>query len=705
MRARINPASTQVRPRFGVTNDVNTGTRATALYNRARHAERPPTAGPPGPSGICSGSRRAAFTPARRARIQREAPTRPSDHRLQARAEPLVSALVTRSRSDEGPRLDRSLTGALRPHLAPHQQSTAPRRATGSGTGALPLSEHVARPSGLLVPRRHAASPGPIDLLKVYVTDQEIFGFRIGIERATTWLKRISLNAALRFATHWTCLLQTYGTDQQELDRSFARTYLKGDALARCESAVDRGQRILVPQVLLVLLKIALFQCADDRADDENAEFLPVVMLAIAGALGTIEDDDGDKSRALEAEIIANQHFNSNHDLTNTMALFGYRWTTPDETGSALEEAYLDATGVALRDVAVVALSLWAAVQNGASRVSKDYFQHLNWPQERLDGALDLISAPVESLRESIRSDEQAENWEAVGWLFSPLERHPVLQWQNDYIVISPRFLQERVFGWPAVFDLQHALRTDNRASDAERAIGRLREKTETYTRDVLDSIASSQEGLARRVYHERSLKEAFGASDKTADAAIDYGDAWAVVEISTRRLARPVVYARHGAIEQEIEVLIAKCKQLDATIKKLRRDESRLTGHPPAGPRRFYPILVMTEGYAVNPVVNLRLREVLHMKRLLSGKDTGPVEIMDLQTLELVESVAEAGGPTLVELIRGKGSSGMANAGLWDYMVVERNFRVERNRRLQESWATPFNWALDALEPSQPDD
>ena len=599
---------------------------------------------------------------------------------------------------------DFSLAGALISGLDPNGQSASLSWTVAEAAAAVPLSEHVARPSGLLVPRRHAVRPGPIDLLKVYVTDQEIFESQIGIERATGWLQRISLNAALRFVTHWMCQLQSYGADQRALDASFVVTFFRGEARARAEALLDKGHYILVPQVLLVLLKIALFQSPDDRSDDENSEFLPVAMLAIAGALGTRHGED-DRGKALEAEIIANQHFNSNHDLTNTMSLFGYRWTTPDETGSSLEAEYLDATGVPLRDVAVVALSLWVAVQNGASRVRKDYFQYLNWTDERLDAALQSISAPVTAVKENIYASEEAEEWEAVGWLFSPLERYPVLQWQEDYVVVSPHFLQERVFGWPVIFDLEQALKGAGRGADADRAISRFRSRTETYTRNVLDSIASPRAGLARRVYHEASLKTAFGSGNKTADAAIDYGDAWAVLEISTRRLARPAVYARQGAIDQEIEVLVAKCVQLDATVKQLRRNESRLTGHPPLIGKRFHPILVLTEGYAVNPLVNSRLQEVLRMKHLLSGKDTDLVEVIDLQTLELVESIGEGGGPSLVELIRAKRTSGLANAGLWDYIVVERQYSGERSSRLQESWATPFDWVLDALEASPVED
>lgn len=602
---------------------------------------------------------------------------------------------MERPRREHQPQPDLTLLRAIPAAL--NEPSGQVRWTVADAESGVPPGEHVALPSGSLVPRRHAERPGPIDLFKVYLTDQEVFGVSIGLERATAWLQKISLTASLRFTTHWLCRLQSYGADQQALDKSFAEMFFRPEARSRVLGLLDEGHHILVPQVLLVLLKIALFQSPADRDDDGNAGLLPAAMLAIAGALGNLSDEK-DREKALEAEVVANQHFNSNHDLTNAMALFGYRWTTPDETGTALEAAYLDATGVALRDVAVVAISLWVSVQNGASRVSRDYFQFLTWSPDRLNAALGVISAPLATVKEDLVLSEGAQGWEAIAWLFSPLERYPVLQWEGDFVVISPRFLQERVFGWPITFDVEHSLKVAGRDSDASRTISRLRMKTESYARDVLDSIATPPAGAAMRVYHESSLRTAFGRESKTADAAIDYGDAWVVLEISTRRLARPAVYARQGALDQEIEVLVGKCVQLDATVKKLRWDESRLTGHGPVAGKKFHPVLVMTEGYAVNPLVNARLREVLRLKHLLQGRDTDLVEVVDLQTLELVESVGEAGGPSLLELIREKRVSGMANAGLWDYIVVEKNYTGERSLRLQESWATPFDWALDAL-------
>lgn len=571
-------------------------------------------------------------------------------------------------------------------------------------SAAVPLPEHVARSSGLLVPRRYSMQPGPIDLFKVYVTDQDVFGFQIGLERATDWLQRISLPAALGFVSHWLSRLQSYEADQAALGASFAQTYFRGDARARLDAMLAADRYVLAPQVLLVMLKISLFQCPSDRSDDDGAEMLPVAMLAIAGALGAFDDQEGGDG-TLQAEIVANQHFNSNHDLTNTMALFGYRWTTEDETGSTLEDAYLDATGVRLRDVAAVALFLWVAVQNGTVRVTRRHFRALNWSADRLESALALISAPLEVLKASIYADEEAEGWNAIRWLFSPLERYPVLQWNGDFVVISPRFLEQRAFGWPAAFDLEASLQGLGRDRDAARAIGRLRAKTEAYAREVLESIASPAAGAARRVFHEPQLQSAFGRGGKTADAAIDYGDAWLVVEISTRRLARPVVYGQRGALEVEINALIQKCAQIDATIKQLRFDDSRLTGVPRLQGKRFHPVLVMTEGYAVNPLVNARLEEVLRMKHLLSGRDTDRVEVMDLQTLELIESIGEAGGPSFLELIREKRVSGMANASMWDYIVVERQYSGERSSRLQASWAAPFDWVIDALGGSSADE
>jgi len=51
---------------------------------------------------------------------------------------------------------------------------------------------------------------------------------------------------------------------------------------------------------------------------------------------------------------------------------------------------------------------------------------------------------------------------------------------------------------------------------------------------------------------------------------------------------------------------------RLDATIRALRADESRLTQAPALVPRHFWPVLVTTEGFPIHPIITARVRRML---------------------------------------------------------------------------------------------
>ncbi len=120
--------------------------------------------------------------------------------------------------------------------------------------------------------------------------------------------------------------------------------------------------------------------------------------------------------------------------------------------------------------------------------------------------------------------------------------------------------------------------------------------------------------------------------------------------------------------LDDEIDALCEKAKQLDATIKQIRQNAFRSVAKG-SGEVHFFPVILLTEGYPVNPITLDRLREVLSMKSILSSRDIAPVELMDLVDLEIVEAVADAGGPSLVDIIKSKHEGTMRLASVTDHV------------------------------------
>ena len=79
-------------------------------------------------------------------------------------------------------------------------------------------------------------------------------------------------------------------------------------------------------------------------------------------------------------------------------------------------------------------------------------------------------------------------------------------------------------------------------------------------------------------------------AASKTADAAIDCGSAWVVAEVSTAQLKREsVVGGDPVELEKDLErAIYTKARQLDATVRAIGADESKLTSAPAVKGRRI---------------------------------------------------------------------------------------------------------------------
>lgn len=160
------------------------------------------------------------------------------------------------------------------------------------------------------------------------------------------------------------------------------------------------------------------------------------------------------------------------------------------------------------------------------------------------------------------------------------------------------------------------------------------------------------------------------------------------IAEITTHQLRRDSVAAvSDTALESDVDALVEKVRQVDATLERIRADESALTRRQPTPGRRFHPVVIVTEGFPVNPIVLQKLRTRMEDEQLLAGGDTTPVEIVTIVEMEMVEALHEIGGPSLQELLSAKQYAGLAKMSLRDYILVDRRLQPPRPRRLEELW------------------
>jgi hypothetical protein len=149
----------------------------------------------------------------------------------------------------------------------------------------------------------------------------------------------------------------------------------------------------------------------------------------------------------------------------------------------------------------------------------------------------------------------------------------------------------------------------------------------------------------------------------------------------------------------------VVKARQLDATIARIRADETPLTGQPaPAGPRRFWPVLIVPDGFPATPLTVRRLHRMIHAAGLLTDPDTAPLVVVDNEALEAAETVADNGGPTLPDLLAEHAGSDRADYGFKDWLLLDRG-TLRPTSRITDRWARSFTSAFDALaqDPDPP--
>jgi hypothetical protein len=591
-------------------------------------------------------------------------------------------------------------------YLAVPQEGTAYL----AGSAVQPLGQLVERPSGLLIPAAAARRPEPLDLTTVYMTVTEVMGFDPGLDWALRAFGDIPFNFVVGFTTSLLAAWQSLTADKRDLDRQLIERSFTNEARLRAMNLQRSGRVLLAPQVLMIMTKLALFRAAPDAPQPTpQTSLLPVILLTIAEHLGDggdISESDEEGSRRLAREIIANQHFNAPADPAQLTARFARRWfELPTERHADplvmdVAELYKEATGIDLRDLAVVSLALCGGANEGRTLSDMGYLDKLRWERERIERILSLLSRTRDEFATLVREEEEEFGYGATDWAFSTFERFPLLRTGDQIQVLNSQMLMARVFGWLPFFDIQSAL--PGRANRAARGRfeGAFRHLTELYAREVIDCIAPSMSGGVARVFHEEELKSAYESPGvRIADCAVLYPAGWVVIEISTRRLTRPSAVAySEAALDRDLESLVAEAEQIYSLIDQIRTNEQLLTGSQPSPGRRFYPVLTLTEGFPINPIVTTRVRDALTARGRGTLPDTAPLAIVELTTLELVEATQEQGGPSLPDILEGHQRSGLANASLRDYMVVDAGLNASRSRRIDRLFVLPFEWAASAL-------
>jgi hypothetical protein len=553
--------------------------------------------------------------------------------------------------------------------------------------------------NGVLVPASATLEPAPSDLMGSFLTVEEL-GLPFRFADAMRWLGAMPRDGVLRAVAALLGQRQAIDADQTALDRELAAAVFHEPMRSKALGLL-RGRRVLLaPQALLIAAKAALEICSD--IGDENDSLCVLAVLTIQSSLLSEGPDAEDRltpGGRLFREIVRSQAF---HDATYErihLSTFQTRWR---EIPAKMPEPRVDlvaefeaATGVPLDDFSALGLALWVrAIEAVGQPFPCSVLSNFNWSPERTERTLALIARPPVELGKLIETDELELGF---GWSFDRLRQFPVVRLDGNLLVISPRLLIERVFGWLPIFDLREGFREAGDLARGDRALDFFRAVCERQALDSLRAIAGT--GPTQRLYDEDELRAAFGDDRQVADAAFDAGSAWIVVEVSTRQLQRLVRGSDNPeALERDLEFgVYEKTAQLDSTVQAFREDGSKLTGVRTLPGRRCVPLLVATEGFPVNPMTTAAIEQEVLRRGLLRGPLVSPLRIVDQEELDMIESVVETGQASLLELLDGWGRARLRGMDMKSWLLTTR-FTVRTPRRLNGPFNRAWRPALAAL-------
>jgi hypothetical protein len=570
------------------------------------------------------------------------------------------------------------------------------------------LPRFVQRADGLLVPESVTRGPQPSDLIRTFITYSEV----VGSAPPTGFLQeRLRAVHRLRFVRLCAALLGVYEkptNERRTIDERLVELWFNERAKGLAMGLLRDHSTLVAPQTLLLLMQSALAHAVDDPEVEAPAEAFPGLILALQEDLGVDDADErenhvftGDPHSRLFRQIVAGHHFSSSEDVATRIAHHHQRWVRlalrhSTEPGSVdLDHAFEQATGVAKADFTAVGMAIWAFCEvHNAYPIPERALESLRIPRATIDRSLSLMTRTADELRTLILNTPPAF---ATEWSFDVIRQFPLLRMPNDdLLVLSKDLLVERIFGWLPMFDLVEGLKTAGQKKEAKRANAWFQRLCELDALDGIGRLAGS------RLYSADAIQTAFGTADRNADAAIEYADAWVVVEIGTHRLTRQTVVATTPeGLELDLKIGIDdKAAQLDATIRDLILDESRLTGHPARGRRRYVAVLVLTEGFPVNPLTTTAIQERVTKAGIFKDPRIGGLHVIDQEELDMAEAIAEEDGPSLLELLESHERSNLSRSAFKDWLIIERGRGLgpRRPRRLEEVRDEAWRPAVERL-------
>ncbi len=513
-------------------------------------------------------------------------------------------------------------------------------------------------PSGLVVARRPDATIMD-EATATYVTADEYLDFssELVIRYALGRVPSIQLVQALA-VLNWLLL----EPDAMERWREEYAAGLHPEIGARLTAAMrsdDIRRAFLGRQGVLHAMRLALL--ADEVTDpyDDDAPPIVVATLLVHGVSTflSVEDDDADDSffgvsTSVAMELVQNSYFHRANDPLTEIARYSLLWRY---YGGRLERHSMTVpptvlleqiTGLTFDELLTMGFAVYGYAR--CWQPDKPIWLNADLGQRFPATKVDAFWAVMARDREEFAGAFQARG---TRWGLLPFHTTPTMREGGRVLILDPLSVLDRVLS-----GLYWIVHDHVKQHQGERERHRWTqvhgEMVEGMVRDYVRSFALPTTGDAT-FYAEDAFARAY-PGHKIPDAGIDYGDVVCLFEAVSGQLSAPTwLEGRFDAFERDTErIVLKKARQLDDACACVLRDESRLTGHPPVVERRVLPVIVVGEGYPLNPLSYRYVTQKLATAGLFQHPRIYPLAIIDVRELEMLVGLAEHGHSIVGELL-----------------------------------------------------
>lgn len=545
----------------------------------------------------------------------------------------------------------------------------------------------------LLIPVTGRQPHGESENIRSYVTYSELTGTTPTIEEYIEKVRSIGLKSVMASLSNLIQILHNDGVGNVDLQRRIQGRFLTREPLQKLRTLENWQDRaIFVPQQILFTMKMAILYSPDSedpRPDPEFRDALVELLLMASDFLDKIalSDDIEELERVLLSHLVRNYLLNMTDQLRymipRASLLFRKLPCEPELRALSdfldLPSLFREATGFELKDYIAFGLAIlsWFRDQSELRGTYDPQRENINtetfFSKTLIDP--DVTETLLKSLthtHESARAAISARGGDPsrFSYDFLPFMEKPLYQVKDTVIVPVHLSFLEAKFTNGIYWTIHDHLREGKRLQFT-RFFGNI---FEVYALRSIQRAIPDDPSLVKRVYPAFTYPTKQG-DRKTSDVVVMHHKSAIFMEATASRIRmeRTALSGDLEAFKEDVnKIILAGAKQLTDRIRDFRDGLFAFDGITAKDVNTIYPVIVTVHSMPESTPFWNYIRDLLKDQGLLRANGVEPLQLIDVEELEILETILPQ-GISLLEILEQRGADPeRRNIGLKNFLMAK---------------------------------